>query len=114
LLAAYELRPQRAEPLYELARYYRLQKAYAKSALFARAGLALPRPDDQLFVAQDVYDWRLYDELGVSAYWTGAYADAKRACEHVLARVEQGLRVPERDVKRLRDNLAFADKKLGG
>jgi glycosyltransferase involved in cell wall biosynthesis len=114
LLAAYELRPTRAEPLYELARYYRMRKNYGKSTLFARAGLAVPRPDDQLFVAQDVYDWRLHDELGVSAYWIGCYAEAKAACEHVLGRSEQGLRVPEEDLRRVRDNLEYAVKKLSG
>lgn len=115
LLAAYELRPRRAEPLYELARYYRTAKAYAKAALFARAGLAVPRPADQLFVARDVYDWRLQDELAVSSYWIGCHAESKTACEHVLGQVEAGkITLNERDLRRVRENLAFAEKKLSG
>jgi hypothetical protein len=112
LLAAYEMRPSRAEPLYELARYYRLRKAYGKAYLFAKAGIHTPRPNDSLFVAQDVYDWRMHDELGVSAYWAGDYAAGKAACEHVLARVDAGLDVPADEVRRVRENLAFAVKKL--
>jgi glycosyltransferase involved in cell wall biosynthesis len=112
LLAAYEMRPTRAEPLYELARYYRRKKVYGKSTLFARAGLLVPRPNDNLFVAQEVYDWRLHDELGVSAYWIGQYAEAKNACEHVLRRASEGLAIPEDELRRIRENLSFSEKKL--
>ena len=112
LLQAYQLRPTRAEPLYELASYYRLQKKYAKACLFAKAGRDIRRPDDNLFVAQDVYDWRLLDELAVAAYWVGDYAEARRACEEILRRFEQGVPVPEADLKRVRQNLSFSETKL--
>lgn len=112
-LAAYELRPVRAEPLYELATYYRPQKRYAKAYLFAKAGVQTPRPSDTLFVAQDVYDWRLLDELGVSAYWVGRYEDSKAACELVLEKIEtEGLKVPDNDVRRIRENLGYTDRKM--
>jgi len=112
LLAAFELRPSRAEPLYELARYFRSKKQYARAYLFASAGLRVPRPNDHLFIAQDVYDWRLSDEVGISAYYVGRYDEAKAACEAVLARAEQGAAIPAQDVKRVRDNLAYSDRKL--
>jgi glycosyltransferase involved in cell wall biosynthesis len=111
-LAAYEIRPIRAEPLYELARYFRMKKLYGKSLLFAKAGFLTPRPDDYLLVSQDVYDWRLLDELGVSAYWVGNHALGRAACEEILQRVEQGLEVPDQDVSRIRENLAFHDSKV--
>jgi LPS sulfotransferase NodH len=43
-LAAHELEPERAEPLYELARFYRERGKYETSALFAEAGMNLPHP----------------------------------------------------------------------
>jgi len=113
LLAAYELRPTRAEPVYELARYFRMKKAYGKAFLFAKAGAPIQRPNDSLFVAQSVYDWQLLDELGVSAFWVGEHDVCKAACEHILQRVSQGLSVPAPDVDRIRENLRFADAKLG-
>jgi Glycosyl transferase family 2 len=112
LLAAYELRPTRAEPLHTLARYFRQKKHYGKAYAFAQAGLQVPRPNDSLFVAQNVYDWELLDELAVSAYWVGDYSGSKRACEALLAKIANGLDVPEADMKRVRDNLSFANRKL--
>src|SRR5690606_24460406 len=38
LLLAYNLRPTRAEPLYELARFFRLREIYPSATLFAKAG----------------------------------------------------------------------------
>ncbi len=112
LLAAYEMRPTRAEPLYELARYFRTKKAYAKGYLFAKAGLQTPRSNDVLFVSVDVYEWRLLDELGVCTYWIGKYAEGKAACAQILKRIEQGLAVPKDDERRIRENLAFNESKL--
>ncbi len=114
LLAAYELRPTRAEPLYELAHYFRKQKTYAKAYLFAKAGVLTPQPKDRLFVAQDVYDWRLLDEVAVAAYWIGNYHDCKVACEEALARIDQGLDVPADDASRIRENLGHSLRKLAG
>ena len=112
LLAAYEMRPTRAEPLYELARYFRQKKRYGKAFVFAKVGVQTPRPDDCLFVAQEVYDWRLLDELGIAAFWVGDYSQGKAACEAALRRIEQGLDVSESDVSRIRKNLEYSVNKL--
>ncbi len=112
LLAAYGMRPVRAEPLHELARYFRLRRMYAKAYVFGAAAAGLSRPDDVLFVAQDVYDWRALDEVGVAAYWIGNYLESRRACEEILARVEAGLAVPEDDVRRIRENLTYSTARL--
>ncbi|HEU5074073.1 MAG TPA: glycosyltransferase [Polyangiaceae bacterium] len=111
-LAAYEQRPTRVEPVYELARYFRMKKAYGKAFLFAKAGAPIQRPDDSLFVAQSVYDWQLLDELAVSAFWVREYAVCQAACEHILQRIAEGLAVPPADADRIRENLRFAKAKL--
>lgn len=114
LLNAYEMRPARAEPLHELARYFRFKKNYGRAYIFAKVGAQTPRPNDALFVSQDVYDWRLLDELGVAAYWVGDYRGGKLACEAILKKIQRGLSVPADDARRIRENLAYSEQKLKG
>lgn len=112
LLAAYNLRPTRAEPLYELAFYFRKRKMFAMAALFAKAGVNTRRPNDYHFINESVYSWRLLDEVAVASCGIGDYLSAKEANELILARVEQGLSVAERDLARITANLRFAIDKL--
>lgn len=107
LLAAFQMRPTRAEPLFDLARYFRNRKDYAKALVFARAGVPMRIPEDQLFVFLEVYEWRLLDELGVAAYWVGSFGEGVVACEEILRRVEIGVEVPASDLERIRENLEF-------
>jgi tetratricopeptide (TPR) repeat protein len=75
-LVAHQARPERAEPLREIAAHYRKRSEWALAELFARAACAIPRPKDTLFVDDSVYDWRAHDELAVSAYFRGKFAEA--------------------------------------
>lgn len=113
LLSAYNLRPRRAEPLHELARYFRQRQSYGMALLFARAGAHTPRPTDSLFVSESVYTWRLLDELAVAAYWVGDHRSCLEACDAILEKVGTGLDIPEEDLRRVRQNRAAATEKLG-
>ncbi len=113
-LDAFNLRPTRIEPLHDLACYFRLKGQYGKAYIFARTAVEIERPDDLLFLSQEVYDWRILDELGVAAYWVGDYAASKEACETVILRVRRGgVSVPPGDLARIEGNLAHTLKKLG-
>jgi glycosyltransferase involved in cell wall biosynthesis/predicted GH43/DUF377 family glycosyl hydrolase len=59
LLNAWERRPTRAEPLYELARAHRLIRQYNQAELYATRGLSVAYPSDVLFVHRWVYEWGL-------------------------------------------------------
>jgi len=112
LLAAYSLRPWRAEPLYELARYYREKKGWPMATLFAKAGVQTARPSDRLFVLESVYSWRMLDELAVAAYWVRDLTTAKTAGEALIALADAGVEIPAHELDRIRENLSSVNEEL--
>ena len=107
-LAAYSLRPSRAEALWQLAAYCRERQKYAEGYLFAKVGKDIPVPADRLFLRLDVYQWRLLDEWSICAYWIGQYQESADAGDRLLAEK----RFPDRERPRIESNLAFAKAKL--
>ena len=52
---------------------------------FAKQGLAIPYPNEALFVYDWIYEYGLLDELAVNAYWTERYAECVSACDRLLS-----------------------------
>lgn len=107
-LAAWESRPTRAEPLVALARYARRGRRFALARMVSAQAVVMTRPEDRLWIEEDVYAWRALDEFAVAGYWTGQYQDSARACRTLLA----GGALPERQRARVKDNLNYALDKL--
>ena len=107
-LAAYRLRPTRAEALWQLASYYREREKFAEGYLFAKVGKDIPQPEDKLLVQHEIYQWRLRDEFSVCAYWLGFYRESFDAAQQILN--EPFCPATERD--RVQANLAWAQEKL--
>ncbi len=71
-IEAFNARPHRAEPLYDLARFYRERGMTQASVLFAEEGLAIPWPEqDMLFILHFVYTWGLHEEYSIAANYSG-------------------------------------------
>ncbi|MCF3130798.1 hypothetical protein [Streptomyces olivochromogenes] len=104
-LPAYEVRPARAEPLGELARWCRAGGRWPLAHNFARQASRIPSPGgDHLSVEPDWYDRRALDELAVSAAWVGEFEEAKNCCERLL----DGGNLPADQRRRVTENLESA------
>ena len=66
---AWALRPRRAEPLYDLSKYFRLKSKHAKSWGYAMIGKDINQPDDILFVHTDKYGVAFDRELSIVSYY---------------------------------------------
>jgi glycosyltransferase involved in cell wall biosynthesis len=84
-LSAYEFRPSRAEPLADLARYYREAGQHETAMLYVEAGEQIPYPaGDVLFVDDAVYLHAFRHETSVSGYYCRNPARRRAAREAVL------------------------------
>jgi glycosyltransferase involved in cell wall biosynthesis/GR25 family glycosyltransferase involved in LPS biosynthesis len=95
-------RPTRAEPLYEIARHYRLAGRFDLAYRYACAADELPLPDDELFLATDVYEWKARDERAISAFYVGHRAESFDLSADLLVRG-----VPFEERERVEANLQF-------
>lgn len=69
MIEAYNFRPSRAEPLYDLAKHYREKGNNAAALIFAKHGMTIPRPNDLLFVNDFVYSHGLRYEYSIAGYY---------------------------------------------
>ena len=83
LLVAYNMRPHRAEVLFELAQFYREKGQNAVSVLFSEPGMEIPHTKDALFVNDYVYECGLKDEFAISAFYTPKRAKGFEVCNEL-------------------------------
>lgn len=108
LIAAWECRPSRLEPVYELASRLRVRGEYQTAHLFAQQGVGRPQPDDILFVWPWVYRWGLLFEYSITAYWVGEHETAFAACRRLLALPE----LPEEYRTQTLANMEFCRQRI--
>jgi glycosyltransferase involved in cell wall biosynthesis len=86
LMEAFDERPTRAEPLWALARHHREHGRSHAALLFLDRALEIPFPvDDMLFVEKSVYNWRLWEEIMISAWYVpGRREQGYAASERLL------------------------------
>ena len=108
-LDAFEYRPHRAEPLYEIARVLRTMNKPKQAYIFARMGAEINYPNqDILFIAKDVYDWKMLDEFGSVAFYIGDYMNGFGACQKLVAENK----FPENERERINNNLQSYQQQL--
>lgn len=102
-LKAYYCNPLRAEPLYSLSKYFRLNNNLNKAYCYAKEGLKINKPKEGLFIQNDCYEWRLYDELAISSFYMGHKDEGKLSCEKILDLPN----IPPQDKLRIVKNYSF-------
>ena len=107
-LKAFEFRPERAETLVELARHLRERGRHHLAHVFATQAVHLGPTRDVLFVSPACYGWRARDELSISSYWVGRYAESEAFARSVLEDPE----LPADHRSRVEQNLAFARARI--
>lgn len=76
-MKAWKYLPSRAEPLYEIAKHYRLENDFSRAYTLAKTASKIPFPADQLlFIFKDVYDIKILDELSICAYYIKKYQES--------------------------------------
>lgn len=101
LLEAWESRPARLEPLYDLVAG--LNERGQHQAAYRLSDVSLERPRDILFVEGAVWEWGLLFERSIAAWWVGDRATFRRLTrtllrrelpEHVRRQVEANAALP--------------------
>ena len=88
-LRAWEFRPTRAEPLYDIARHYIAEKRAQPGYLFARRAAEIPLPEDDMTIPHpDLYAWRTTFQQLVCAYHIDKQAEAFTLSRRLLARAD--------------------------
>jgi tetratricopeptide (TPR) repeat protein len=86
-LKAYQNHPGRAEPLYEIAKYYReLPDQQELGFLFAQMAMSIPYPKkDVLFINHTIYDYECLREMAICGGYTRSHKDeGMDACEELI------------------------------
>ncbi len=102
---AQRISSHRAEPLFEIAVVYRLQGNWPLAYRAAKQGTGIPLPkNDRLYVTPAVYQWQLFNELAIAAYWVGEYQESLALNRQLLANPA----VPDEFKPQIQENLQFA------
>ena len=104
-LKAFEFDKNRIEPIHEIVRYCRLKGQFYLGYVIANIHLNFSHPKEVLFKIHWIYDWGFLDETAVCAYYSGKEKKAIEMWEELLLKNNN---IPERDIKRIQENIKFA------
>jgi len=108
-LMAWNYRPIRAEPLYQVAKMYRMINQPRLAYLYARMAKDMPYPKfDILFIDEDIYKWQVDDEIAATAFYLHRFDEGIAACEKLLSYPEY----PESERERMKSNLSMYRQKM--
>lgn len=109
-LEAYQLRPNRSEPLHALANFYRNEGKNELALIISEAGKRVPYPrSDKLFVEHGVYSHGFDEEIGISGFYA-QNPERKKAGYETCMRLAISRTVPNYVRDNARSNSGFYAK----
>ncbi len=108
LTSAHELRPNRAEALFHLARIHRLHQRFHQAYRYAKASTEIKIPEEGLYIMQRIYLWRRWNELALASLRTGRFQESVDAFDVILKQVDQGLEIKNPMINRIKTNRQIA------
>ena len=109
-LEAYDACPTRAESLHGAMRYCRTHGKYHQGYLIGKHAVTLSRPAAGLFLQEWIYEYGLFDEFSVLAYWSAHFEDCRAYAERLLLHTN----LPAHERERVTANMQFALARLAG
>jgi glycosyltransferase involved in cell wall biosynthesis len=108
-LAAWNYRPIRAEPLYNIARLYRMINQPRLAYLYAIMAKKMPFPKfDILFIDEDIYKWQIDDEIAATAFYLHRFDEGIAATKSLLSNPA----FPDSERNRITENLKLYEQKM--
>ena len=106
---AWNYRPIRAEPLYQISKMYRLINQPRLAYLYAMMAKTMPYPKfDILFIDEDVYKWQIDDEIAATSFYLHRYDEGIAACKALI----DNPHYPESERPRMVQNLKSYEQKM--
>ena len=84
-MMAYEICPDRVEPICHMSRLYRNNDRPKSAFLIANWGANIKFPTSKLFIESSEYLWRIQDEIASTAYYVGEWVIGAEMCEKLLS-----------------------------
>ena len=107
-MRANEIAPHRAEALYGVVNYCRLNALHQQGFIVGKHAINIPMPKDSLFTETWIYNYALLDEFAIVAFWSRNYKESKEVCERLL----NESKLPQNYIPRIQQNLQFAIDRL--
>lgn len=96
-LQAWQNLPSRAEPLYEICKYYNEKGDFQKAYPYAKQAVNIPFPKEQiLFLFKEVYDYKAAYEYAISSHYVKKYKKSFKISNKILQS-----NLPELDRKKM-------------
>lgn len=108
-MMAYNHSKHRLEPIYEIARHYRLNNDYNNAHKYTSIGIKIPYPPDKsLFVSSSLYKWKIVEEYALSSYYTNRFNESLKAYSFLI----NIKNLDDIALKRIQNGYNFAMKKV--